>query len=110
MAKTATLKKRKTFSMDDAPIVKLKNGLESVPHDPDEFLKDRAKIRQALTEAMEEGDMDAFREILSAHVKAVGVQNIIERTHLTKSTIYSAIKENANPTIETVFQILKTGS
>lgn len=59
---------------------------------------------------MEEGDVEAFREILSAHVKAVGVQNIIDRTDLTKSTIYSAIKEDANPTIETIFQILKTGS
>jgi probable addiction module antidote protein len=110
MAKSATLKRRKIFSMHDAPIVKLKNGIQSFPHDPNEFLKNRAKVRQALTEAMEEGDMDGFREILSAHVKAVGVQNIINKTHLTKSTIYSAIKEDANPTIATVFQILKTGT
>lgn len=110
MGKIETLKKRKTFSMDDAPIVKLKKGVESFPHDPNKFLRDRNKIRHALTSAMEEGDMEAFREILSAHVKAVGVQTIIDRTHLTKSTIYSAIKEDANPTIETVFQILKTGS
>jgi probable addiction module antidote protein len=110
MAKTETSKKQKVFSMNDAPIVKLKKGVVSFPHDPNKFLQDRPKIRQALTEAMEEGDMDAFREILGAHVKAVGVQNIIDRTHLTKSTIYSAIKKDANPTIETVFQILKTGS
>ncbi len=89
MGKTATSKKRKTSSMSNAPIVKLKKGVESVPHDPDKFLRDRDKIRHALTEAMEEGDMEAFREILSAHVKAVGVQNIINKTHLTKSTIYS---------------------
>jgi probable addiction module antidote protein len=110
MGKTETLKKRKASSMSKAPIVKLKKIVESVPHDPDNFLRDRDKIRHALTEAMEEGDMEAFREILSAHVKAVGVQNIINKTHLTKSTIYSAIKEDANPTIETIFQILKTGS
>jgi probable addiction module antidote protein len=110
MGKTETSKKRKAFSMDDAPIVKLKKGIESLPHDPDKFLQDRDKIRHALTEAMEEGDVEAFREILSAHVKAVGVQSIIDRTHLTKSTIYSAIKEDANPTIETIFEILKTGT
>jgi probable addiction module antidote protein len=110
MGKTETSKKRKAFSMNDAPIVRLKRGVESLPHDPNKFLRDRDKIRRALTEAMEEGDMEAFREILSAHVKAVGVQNIIDRTHLTKSTIYSAIKEDANPTIETIFQILKTGT
>ena len=109
MVKAKTSKKRKTFSMDDVPIVKLKRDVDSFPHDPNIFLKDRARVRQALTEAMEEGDMDAFREILSAHVKAIGVQNIIDKTHLTKSTIYSAIKDDANPTIETVFQILKTG-
>jgi probable addiction module antidote protein len=96
--------------MDSVPIVKLKKGVESFPHDPNEFLRDRHKIRQALTEAMEEGDVEAFREILSAHVKAVGVQKIINQTRLTKSTIYSAIKDDANPTIETIFQILKTGS
>ena|SRR5258708_28292162 len=110
MGKTETSKKRKTSSMRDAPIVSLKKGIESVPHDPNKFLRNRDKIRHALTEAMEEGDMDAFREILSAHVKAVGVQNIVNKTHLTKSTIYSAIKEDANPTIETVFQILKIGA
>jgi probable addiction module antidote protein len=110
MGKTKILKKRKTFSMHEAPIVKLKNGVESLPHDPNKFLRDRNKIRHALTEAMEEGDVEAFREILSGHVKAVGVQNIIDQTDLTKSTIYSAIKEDANPTIETIFQILKTGS
>lgn len=110
MGKAGISKKRKTSSMSDAPIVKLKEGLEGVPHDPDKFLRDRDKIRHALTEAMEDGDMDAFREILSAHVKAVGVQNIVNRTKLTKSTIYSAIKEEANPTIETVFQILKVGA
>jgi probable addiction module antidote protein len=110
MGKTETLKKQKKSSMHNAPIVKVKKGVVSTPHDPNKFLRDSSKIRQALTEAMEEGDMEAFREILSAHVKAVGVQNIVERTHLTKSTIYSAIKEDANPTIETIFQILKTGS
>lgn len=110
MGKTGTSKRQKNFSMHDAPIMKVKRGVESVPHDPNKFLRDRSKIRQALTEAMEGGDMEAFREILSAHVKAVGVQNIVDRTHLTKSTIYSAIKKDANPTIETVFQILKTGS
>lgn len=110
MGKTKTSKKQKAFSMDDTPIVKLKKGVESRPHDPNKFLRDQDKIRHALTEAMEDGDVEAFREILSAHVKAVGVQNIIDRTDLTKSTIYSAIKEDANPTIETIFQILKTGS
>ena len=110
MGKTKPSKKRKAFSMDDAPIVRLRSGEESLPHDPSKFLRDRDKILHALTEAMEEGDVEAFREILSGHVKAVGVQNIINQTDLTKSTIYSAIKEDANPTIETIFQILKTGS
>ncbi|MBK8204938.1 MAG: hypothetical protein IPK68_22415 [Bdellovibrionales bacterium] len=55
--------------MSDAPIVKLKKGVEGAPHDPNKFLRDRDKIRYALIEAMEEGDMDAFREILSAHVR-----------------------------------------
>lgn len=110
MGKTKTSKKQRAFSMDDASIVKLKNGVASRSHDPNKFLRDQDKIRHALTEAMEQGDVEAFREILSAHVKAVGVQNIIARTDLTKSTIYSAIKEDANPTIETIFQILKTGS
>jgi probable addiction module antidote protein len=108
MAKTATSKKRKISSMNDAPIVKVKGPTEV--HDPKINLRNREFIASALAEAIRDGDMGAFIEILSAHVKAVGVQKIMDKTHLTKSTIYSAIKEDSNPTIETVFRILKTGS
>ena len=57
MGKTETLKKRKAFSVSDVPIVKLKKGVESFPHDPNKFLRNGKKIRQALIEAMEEGDV-----------------------------------------------------
>lgn len=110
MTKIATSKKQKPFSMNDAPIGRLKPGIKSEPYSPKENLRNSEKIREALLECMRDGDTDAFREILTAHVRAVGIQEVTHRTKLGRSTIYSAIGEDANPTIETVFQILKTGT
>ena len=107
MAKKKTSKKQKKFSISDVPIHNAGLGLKSKPHDPDKNLKDLKFITEALMEALLKGDKKSFLQILEAHIKAKNISEIERKTKLKRSTIYSAISPNGNPTLETIISLIQ---
>lgn len=107
MANKKTLKKRKEYTIDDLPIHIPKKRVKTKILDTAKHIRDSQFIAEALIEALIiKKDKKAFLDILRAHVLAQNVSEMERRTKVKRSTIYSAISPNGNPTLETIFALI----
>jgi len=106
MAKTKTSKKRKAFSINNLQPAKLKLGTKTKLHDPNVNLANAKFIKNAVLEALWDGDINAMKEILKAHYEAVDLDKTLERVNLKRRTFYEALSDKGNPRVETLKKIL----
>jgi probable addiction module antidote protein len=102
MDKKKTLKKPKKQPKKSIMI----NGLELFHHDPSAIFKNHKEIKAALSEALMDGDKEAFVEILSGYVRAHNILEVCSRTGLSRTVVYEAISEGGNPSLETLCRIM----
>lgn len=107
MAKTKTLKKREAFSLNEMKTAKLKDGIESVPHNPKMNLSDIEFIARALADCIVDGDEKAFKEILHSHYKVMNVREAADLAGIGKSTFAEVFKPKGNPRLSTIFSLFK---
>lgn len=77
MARKMTPRKR-GFSFNALPARRLKRGAPATDHNPKTALRDRKSIIEALTEALIDGDTQAFKAILAAHLQVVQKESFYE--------------------------------
>jgi probable addiction module antidote protein len=102
MDKAKTLSARKKLQKKFIQV----NGVKLFKHDPSLIFNNHKEIKKALSEALIEGDKDAFIEILSGYVRAHNILEVCRRTKLSRTVVYAAIGENGNPSLETLFKIM----
>lgn len=102
MVKKKILKKRKKSPPKSIVI----NGVKLLKHDPSEIFKKHKQIKQALFEALVDGDKEAFVEILSGYVRAHNILEVCRRTKLSRTVVYEAISEGGNPSLDTLCKIM----
>lgn len=102
MDKKKTLKKPKGQPKKSIVL----NGIELVSHDPSAIFKNHKEIKQALSEALIDGDKEAFVDILSGYVRAHNILEVCRRTGLSRTVVYEAIGENGNPSLDTLCKIM----
>lgn len=100
--------KSKAFNIEEMPLVKLKKGAKLEEHKPDVSLKDRALIRKALVEAFFEGDVEGFKEILAAHLRALSKDEISKNTGVSRATVFRMLDRKSNPSFENVAKVVST--
>ena len=106
MAKTKTSRKRE-FSFDAMPSRRLERGAPATRHDPKVALRDRKLVIKALTEALTDGDAQAFKEILAAHLEVVQKESFYQEAGLSRRTLYRMLAPSGNPTLENIARIVK---
>src|SRR5579871_3542484 len=106
MARTRTSRKR-GFSFGAMPATKVRRGAPIVDHDPKATLRDRNLVIKALTEALTEGDAQAFKEILAGHLGAVQKESFYEEAGLSRRTLYRMLAPSGNPTLENIARVVK---
>ena len=106
MAKTKTSRKRE-FSFDAMPSRRLKRGAPVTSHDPKVALRDRKLAIDALTEALTDGDAQAFKEILAAHLEVVQKESFYQEAGLSRRTLYRMLAPDGNPTLENIARVVK---
>ncbi len=82
------------------------NGVKLIKHDPSLIFKNHKEIKKALSEALIDGDKEAFVEILSGYVRTHNILEVCRRTKLSRTVVYEAISENGNPSLETLCKIM----
>lgn len=102
MGKIKTLKKqKKSLAKSKAPLL--------VAHDPfSKELADPKFIKQAVLQALVEGDLESVRDVLIAHLQTVNKSNLAAKTKLGRQTLYDLMnsKKEFNPSIKTLSAIL----
>lgn len=66
--------KKRPFSLDDMPTLKVKKNAKLKAYDPAAFFKDEQKVKAALLQSLAEKDFEAFNEILAAYLRILTVQ------------------------------------
>lgn len=105
MARTATSKKR-DFSFESMPKVKLKSKRGARRYEPAKSFRDPARVRTALIEALEQGDPDAFKEILSAFLEVTNKDEFAKKAHISRRTLFRMLTPSGNPTLDNIARVV----
>ena len=106
MAKAKTSRKR-AFSFDDIPALKLKNRVGLREYDPTVTLRDRKFIVQALVEALLDGDEEAFKEILAGHLAVIHKESFYKNAGISRRTLFRMIASEGNPTLASIARVVR---
>lgn len=74
-------------------------------HKVEASFRNKKKVAQAITEALLDGDSEAVQDILYGYLSTQNKSELSEKTNLSRSTIYNAVK--GNPSLKTLVEILK---
>src|SRR5215472_16927141 len=106
MARKKTSRKR-AFSFGALPPRRLKSSARVTDYDPKAALGDRRFVIEALTEALVDGDAQAFKEILAAHLQVVQKESFYDKAGLSRRTLYRMLAPGGNPTLENIARVVK---
>lgn len=85
------------FDINSLKSIKVKKGKSLFKNTSFEFFKNSKKVTEALSEAMLEGDREAFHEILSAFLSVINKEELSRRSKVPIATIRRmAAGENFN--------------
>jgi probable addiction module antidote protein len=79
----------------------------SRPFDPVSYLNSDEMILAYLAAAFEDGDATLIRAALNDVIRARGITNVAAETGMPRASIYKALGENGNPTLDTVLALTK---
>jgi probable addiction module antidote protein len=88
------------------PALKLRSDLKIERHSSSERLKDKNFVLQALMESLRDGDADAFKEILRAHIDVANKTQFSEKTKIPERTLYRMVSKEGNPTLDNVAKMV----
>lgn len=106
MAKAKTSPKR-AFSFTNIPARKLQPGVRVASHQPQTSLANRTLAIRALTEALTDGDTDAFKEILAGHLAAIHKESFHAEAGVSRRTLYRMLAPEGNPTLENIARVVR---
>ena len=80
-------------------------------HDPfSSELADPKMIKQAVLQALIEGDLEAVRDVLIAHLQTINKSKLASKAKIGRQTLYDLMdsKKEFNPSIRTLTTILES--
>ena len=81
---------------------------ETRPYDSAEYLGTDEAVAEYLAAAVEEGDAALFRHALGVVARARGRTQIAREAGLSRESLYRALSEDGNPSLDTALRVLKT--
>lgn len=90
-----------------SPVIKLKSGVVVFECDSASRLRDKHFIGRAIIECFQDGDAEAFKEILSAHLDVIDKSKFSKRIKVSERALSRMVSKNGNPTLNNIFQIMR---
>jgi probable addiction module antidote protein len=75
-------------------------------HSASERLADKKYVAQALIECLQDGDAEAFKDILRSYLDVVNKSRFSSKTHIPQRTLYRMVSENGNPTLDNIARVV----
>jgi probable addiction module antidote protein len=111
MGKIQTSKKRekslKNTSKASSGKLRLKPSAKIYDYSAASELRNPQFIAAAIADALMDGDAEAVREILFAHLKQVHKDNFFKDAGISRRAMFKLMKPNANPTLESLAKVCK---
>ncbi len=107
MAKKKTLRKRE-FSFEDMPKLRLKPGSHTETHDPRALFRKPAQVFDALIDSLKSGDGAAFKEILAAFLDVTNKDDFARLSGIPRRTLFRMLSPSGNPTLDNITKIVST--
>jgi probable addiction module antidote protein len=83
------------------------NKINLTPFDSSEYLDDAESQAELLNDALESGKASYIANALGIIARARGMTDLQRLTGLDRSTLYAALREEGNPTLDTMMRVLK---
>jgi probable addiction module antidote protein len=83
-----------------------KNRSLAIPYSPSEQLKNKNFVARALIECLQDGDAEAFKEILGAHLDVINKTQFAAKTRIPERTLYRMVSEQGNPTLDNIARVV----
>lgn len=80
---------------------------ETQPYDSADYLDTKEAVAEYLSAAMEEGDAALFRTALGVAARACGMTQIAREAGLSRESLYRALSDDGNPSLDTALRVLK---
>lgn len=84
-----------------------KKKIKLIPFDASEYLDDAESQADLLNDALESGHAGYIADALGVIARARGMTDLQRLTGLDRSTLYAALREEGNPTLDTMMRVLK---
>ncbi len=105
MAKAKTSAKR-GFSFESMPELRLKKGTKAIKHDATKTLLDPEFVSKALIQSLKDGDAEAFKEILAAHLSVTNKDKFSAKADIPRRTLFRMLSPEGNPTLDNIARIV----
>lgn len=104
MPKTKTSEKQKKSGIKSSKV-----GLKKYKTDSSKF-KDAKIIKKILVEALINDDIETFKDVLIAHLRAQSKTKLASETSIGRQTLYDLINSSSefNPTLSTLSSLLRS--
>ena len=83
-----------------------KKKIKLIPFDASEILDDAEGQAELLNDALASGHAGYIARALGTIARARGMTDLQRLTGLDRSTLYAALREEGNPTLDTVMRVL----
>ncbi|CAA2144553.1 MULTISPECIES: addiction module antidote protein [Methylobacterium] len=77
------------------------------PYDSADYLDTDEAVAEYLAAAFEEGDAALLRHALGVAARAHGMTQIARETGLSRESLYRALSDEGNPSLDTTMRVLK---
>ncbi|MCJ2131100.1 addiction module antidote protein [Methylobacterium sp. E-045] len=77
------------------------------PYDSADYLDTDEAVAEYLAAAFEEGDATLLRHALGVAARAHGMTQIARETGLSRESLYRALSDEGNPSLDTTMRVLK---
>jgi probable addiction module antidote protein len=79
--------------------------MKTKPFDESKFLETEEDFADLVNDALSTGHSGYIAAALGTVARAYGIKKLAEETGLNRATLYSALKEDGNPTLETIVKV-----
>lgn len=100
------ISKKRGFSLEDMPKLKVKGNDKIIEHDPSKRFRSAKAVRVALLESLETGDGDAFKEILAAYLEVSNKDDFARWAGIPRRTLFRMLSPTGNPTLDNIVKLV----
>lgn len=87
-------------------MLELKSNVKFKDAKASDRLKDRHYVAAALIQCLQDGDADAFKEILGSYLDVVNKSNFSKKTDIPERTLYRMVSDEGNPTLDNIARVV----